>query len=145
MTHFSVHMFNVGVYSFQKNPMESRDGPLRPVCNWGVIKLGIDDPATAFALHGGCGMWGLLPGSILSQEGTVRLVRNSNLSWNSGHVCVLILCVRLILGLECRRVHTQRGIVGCRLLLRLLFVLVKLCGRRPGPSWGTINTLYCVF
>lgn len=79
-------MFDVRVYNFQRNPLESRGGPLRPVCNWGVIKLGIDDPATAFALHGGCGMWGLLPGSMLSREGPP--VSNSNLSWNSGHVGV---------------------------------------------------------
>jgi class 3 adenylate cyclase len=46
------------------------------VCNWGVIKLGIDDPATAFALHGGCGMWGLLAAGLFQDPTLTQLPRS---------------------------------------------------------------------
>lgn len=43
-----------------------------PFINWAVVRAGIDDPATAFALHGGCGMWGLLSGPTGARIGGHR-------------------------------------------------------------------------
>ena len=41
--------------------------PLRQASR-GVLRLGIDDPLDAFAVHGACGAWGLLAASLFSSN-----------------------------------------------------------------------------
>jgi len=40
--------------------------------SWLMLKLRIDDPLDAFAVHGGCGMWGLLMGGFFATEEFVK-------------------------------------------------------------------------
>jgi len=60
--------------------------------NWAVVRAGIDDPATAFALHGGCGMWGLLAAGLFQDPTLTQLPRSySQQLWHQ-------VCGSLIVG-----------------------------------------------